>query len=62
MGSGGTEAGTRGVKIPHHQVAAGKNECGRSCSRIDREEILGLFLHAPMAMIGAILVGFPYDC
>jgi hypothetical protein len=58
MGSGGTEAGTRGVKIPHHQVSTGKNECGRSYSRIDREEILGLFLHAPTAMIGGVLVGF----
>ena len=58
MGSGGTEAGTRGVKIPHHQVPTGKNECGRSYSRIDREEILGLFLHAPTAMIGGVLVGF----
>jgi hypothetical protein len=48
MGSGGTEAGTRGVKIPHHLVPAGKN----------REEILGLFLHAPMAMMGGVLVGF----
>ncbi len=58
MGSGGTEAGTRGVKIPLHQVPTGKNECGRSYSRIDREEILGLFLHAPTAMIGGVLVGF----
>src|SRR5258708_5892194 len=36
MGSGGTEAGTRGVMIPHHQAPTGKNECARSYSQIDR--------------------------
>jgi hypothetical protein len=56
MGSGGTEAGTRGVKIPHHQFPTGENECARATARSIGEERLGLFLHTPMAVIGAVLV------
>ena len=57
MGSAGTEAGTRGVKIPHHQVPTGKNGCAHvAAARSIGKEILGLFLRGPMAMIGGVLL------
>lgn len=58
MGSGGTEAGTRGVKIRTTRFQRERMSARADTAGPIGEEILGLFLHAPMAMIGGVLVGF----